>query len=458
MRRPDTSAWPHSTMLLLLVLGLSLAFSLSAPSDASSEMRLYYDESEEEQGFSTTTPWKSPALTYGFLNGTTDITGTAAQQAVRDAMEQWAMVSKVTFTENTANPSLAQVRVSWGTGEHGHFGNPFDGKSSCFTEKGAVLAHAAFPEDGDIHFDDDEVWTTSEVPCESIDLATVALHEVGHSLGLKHVGDPGSVMYGGYIGTRRYLDIDDILGVQSLYGYSTGLFHLRFENTSGPPSSTFRYGTVLGSRSVIGDWDGDGDQTVGIFHPPEKDFYLRNSNNPGAAEIEFEWGASEDLPVAGDWDGDGDQTIGVFRPSNGKFYLNDSNSGDPADYEFQFGTSGDIPVAGDWNGDGKDSVGVYRPSKKTFFLKNKNSGSESDYTFEYGTITSLLPIVGDWDDDGDVTIGVYNPADGDWYLRNSNNAGAAEIELEYGDGGDVNPISGDWDGDGRTTVGLYQNG
>jgi hypothetical protein len=437
-------------ILLLVILAL--------PASANATDFLY-DDPEEEQGFSTTSPWKSPALSYGFLNGTGDIAGTGEQQAVRDALHLWHTVSNVNFTENTSNPSLAQIRVSWATGNHGD-ASPFDGKGNCFTEEGLVLAHAFYPEDGDIHFDDGEEWTTeSAIACEQpVDLVTVALHEAGHSLGLQHAEDEDAIMYPSYLGTRRYLDIDDILGIQSLYGYSTGLFHLRDENTNGPPGISFRYGTVLGSRSVIGDWNGDGSQTIGIYHPPEDEFYLRNSNTPGnTPDYDFHWGKSEDLPIAGDWDGDGDQTVGLFRPSTATFYLNDQNENNAAEHTFGFGNTGDVPLAGDWDGDGDDSIGLYRPENKTFYLKNKNEAGASDAAFVYG-LNVGKPIVGDWDSDGDDTIGLYDSSDGDWYLRNFNSTGAAEVFPEFGDGGDVNPVVGDWDADGVTTIGLYQNG
>jgi len=410
--------------------------------------------------YKATTPWGSPALTYGFINGTSDIAGTEEQLAIQEAMDIWDTVSKVTFTENKANPSLAQIRIEWATGEHGH-GQPFDGKSNCLKETGLVLAHAAYPANGgDIHFDDDELWANEfGFPCSHpTDLVSVALHELGHSLGLEHEKEKeDAIMFPGYLG-HRYLDIDDILGIQSLYGYSTGLYHLRDENTAGPPENTFRYGTVLGSRSVIGDWDGDGDQTIGIYDPPEEEFYLRNHNDSGASETNFDWGkASEDKPIAGDWDGDGDQTIGMWRPSNATFYLNDQNENNAAEYTIPLGDPGDVPLAGDWDGDGDDTIGVYRPENKTFYLKNKLEEGWSEVIFVYG-LAALTPVVGDWDGDGDDTIGLYDPSDGDWYLRNSNNSGAAEVEPEYGDGGDVIPVTGDWDGDGDTTIGLYQNG
>lgn len=442
-----TKAGSVAPVLTVIVLAFGVIGILSTPGTASA--------------YKTTTPWGSPALTYGFLNGTADIEGTKEQQAVRDAMHLWSVVSNVTFTENTANPSLAQIRLKWALGEHGDSSH-FDGASNCIS-KGLTLAHAFFPkesESGDVHFDDDEIWTTnatSPFECQPVDVMAVALHEIGHSLGLEHASSESSTMHENVGDTRRFLNIDDILGVQSLYGYSTGLFHLRAGNSSGPPFTSFRFGTVLGSRSVVGDWDGDGDQTIGFYHPPEDEFYLRNSNDPGVADIDFHWGKSEDKPIAGDWDGDGDQTVGLFRPSNATFYLNDQNENNAAEHTFGFGDPGDVPLAGDWDGDGDDSVGLYRPENKTFYLKNENKEGAADASFVYGTIP-LTPVVGDWDDDGDDTVGLYDPSDGDWYLRNFNSTGAAEIFPEYGEGGDVNPIVGDWNGDGETTIGLYQNG
>jgi hypothetical protein len=49
------------------------------------------------------------------------------------------------------------------------------------------------------------------------DLFTVAMHEIGHALGLNESGVPGSVMYGTYNGVMKGLASDDIAGIRSLY-------------------------------------------------------------------------------------------------------------------------------------------------------------------------------------------------------------------------------------------------
>ena len=74
---------------------------------------------------------------------------------------------------------------------------------------------------GDIHFDEDEPWVagTSTVPATSKSLLAVAVHEIGHSLGLKHSSVADAIMKPLYQTSASVeLGDDDIRGVQSLYG------------------------------------------------------------------------------------------------------------------------------------------------------------------------------------------------------------------------------------------------
>ena len=71
---------------------------------------------------------------------------------------------------------------------------------------------------GDIHFDDDEQFTTGT--SEGINLDWVAVHEFGHSLGLEHTNVRESIMYPWYIGYFPNIELteDDIFGIQALHG------------------------------------------------------------------------------------------------------------------------------------------------------------------------------------------------------------------------------------------------
>ena len=219
---------------------------------------------------------------------------------------------------------------------------------------------------------------------------------------------------------------------------SNGVIFLRNSNTTGFADVALNYG-LAGDYPVVGDWDGDGDDTIGVYRSGR--FLLRNSNTVGFAEINFLFGQPGDQPIAGDWDGDGDDTIGVYRPSTGAFYLKYNNDASPADRSFFLGNVGDVAIAGDWDGDGDDTTGVFRPSNGVIFLKNVNLSGFADVALNYG-LPGDKPVVGDWDNDGDTTIGIFRS--GRFYLRNSNTNGFADILLDLGFPTDM-PIAGNWD-------------
>jgi hypothetical protein len=159
--------------------------------------------------------WDKFDITYFFINGTDQLQDDTERDAVRLAFNLWTEQTPLTFTE-VFNRTDADIVISWASDEHGD-GDPFDGL-------GDVLAHASFPNPYDdrqvfLHFDDDERWVNSA--SQNVDLLTVAAHEIGHTLGLAHSNDPNALMYPSYNGPHRFLDDDDIAGVQSLYGVAS---------------------------------------------------------------------------------------------------------------------------------------------------------------------------------------------------------------------------------------------
>ena len=223
---------------------------------------------------------------------------------------------------------------------------------------------------------------------------------------------------------------------------TTGIWTLRDPDGS---VSSFYFGNPR-DIPFIGDWDGDGIDTVGLYRESTGFLFLRNSNTQGIADVEIYYGDPGDLPVAGDWDGDGDDTVGIYRRSDNAFYLRNANTQGIADLVISLGDVGDVPLAGDWDGDGVDTVGVYRPSTKTMYFINDLENPVVDFTYVYtGASGSDEVVVGDWDGDGDDTVGVFRTSSAFWYLRDTYQQSAANIVFEFGEGR-MNPIAGYWGG------------
>ncbi|GMN42431.1 hypothetical protein TIFTF001_011640 [Ficus carica] len=156
--------------------------------------------------FSGEPRWPSSkySLTYSFAAGTPS----EAMDAVARAFQTWASNTQFRFSRAQGN-TKADIRVSFERRDHGD-GDPFDGA-------GGVLAHAFSPTDGRLHLDADESWAIGEVT-DAFDVETVALHEIGHLLGLLHSSVEGAIMYPSIgAGLTKGLNGDDIQGIRDLY-------------------------------------------------------------------------------------------------------------------------------------------------------------------------------------------------------------------------------------------------
>lgn len=167
--------------------------------------------------------WNKDHITYSILNQQipSSLGEDLTYEAIRKAFDVWRRVTPLTFEElpainNSSQSELADILLLFASGFHGDM--------SLFDGEGGSLAHAYYPGPGmggDTHFDADEPWTLENHNPQGIDLFLVAVHELGHALGLEHSDNPSAVMAPFYqwVPSHNFsLHEDDVKGIQYIYG------------------------------------------------------------------------------------------------------------------------------------------------------------------------------------------------------------------------------------------------
>lgn len=252
------------------------------------------------------------------------------------------------------------------------------------------------------------------------------------------------------------IDKGALLGTVGSSGNSSGP-HLHFEQRSGRSvlpavlaGVPWRAGTLVSANCVdlpvAGDLGGDAGSELLVFRRAgTASFVAMPSASYAGGSRPF--GSPGDEPVLGDWDGDGVDDLGVRAPRTGRFKLD----GPAGVTKVRYGVRGDRPVAGDWNGDGTSEIGVRRAGTGSFYLRRADGST---------TVVRLgdaddLPVTGDWNGDAVTDLGVYDPATSTFTLRYAA-AGASPVvaTVPFGLVGDL-PIVGDWDGNGTGDLGAW---
>ncbi|CAH1795587.1 unnamed protein product [Owenia fusiformis] len=157
------------------------------------------------------TKWIQKRLSYQIINRSPDLPRSVVDQVLAESFKIWSDVTSLRF--NRVNTEDADLKIRFASGAHSN--SQYDG---AFDGRGNVLAHAFFPRDGRIHFDEDEDWTDKTL--RGTNLLWVAVHEIGHALGLEHSEVTRAIMFPYYSGYNPnfHLHTDDIAGIRSLYG------------------------------------------------------------------------------------------------------------------------------------------------------------------------------------------------------------------------------------------------
>jgi len=190
--------------------------------------------------------WKKNHLTWRLTNNNNDgLSRNQVRTELYKAFSIWQAHTNMSFTE--INQGVADIMITFLRGGHND-PYPFDGN-------GGTIAHAFYPHtnrgiSGDVHFDDDEKFVLGWKGGRN--LLWVAVHEIGHSLGLEHSGVYQAIMYPwykGYQGETIKLANDDIAGIQNLYG-ARGKPATQTPSTNFQPSKTCvsRFGATLFNR------------------------------------------------------------------------------------------------------------------------------------------------------------------------------------------------------------------
>ncbi len=189
----------------------------------------------------------------------------------------------------------------------------------------------------------------------------------------------------------------DGIETPGMYRQSDGYVYLRDTNTQGPGDIRFFFGNP-GDVPIAGDFDGDGCDTVSIYRPSNQTFYIinklgANDGGLGAADFSYVFGNPGDKPFVGDFDGNGTETVGLHRESTGLVYFRNSHTQGNADNQFIYGDPDDRLVAGDWTGDSIFSPALFRPSTTTMYFRYTNTAGVADAQW-VGGLSNWLPISG----------------------------------------------------------------
>ena len=199
---------------------------------------------------------------------------------------------------------------------------------------------------------------------------------------------------------------------------------------------------LAGGDVLVGDFDGDGIDELGVRHGNHFLLYTAEGT------IEFTFGRAGDQVVVGDWDGDGTDTIAVRRGN--RFFVDNTFSGGEASFAVDYGRVGDEIYAGDWNGDGTDTPAVRRGN--TLHLAKDLAGGQAERTLTYGRAGEKV-YIGDFDGNG---VDTYAVRRGNSFLYTDDPAGGvSSTAVPFGRTTDV-AFVGTWFQDTADTPGVYR--
>ena len=164
------------------------------------------------------------------------------QNDVTWAFQRWAQVANLNFVQ-TGDGSGVDIRLGWtaidgAAGTLGITSYNFDGNGH-------------FLPDNVVEFDSSDTWVLGTdgdyhaVSSSGVGFRIIALHEIGHALGLDHYNASSAVMNSILSGAVSDLTQSDLDGIRALYGSATN------QTTVGGPGDDLLYGSA-GNDTMFG--------------------------------------------------------------------------------------------------------------------------------------------------------------------------------------------------------------